>query len=63
VRVGLAESKRRGRELITTGAIHLNGERVSAADAVLSSDGVLPGGFVVLRKGKKTFHIARLEEK
>jgi len=62
VRVGLAESKRRGRELITTGAIHLNGERVSAADAVLSSDGVLPGGFIVLRKGKKTFHIARLEE-
>ena len=63
VRVGLAESKRRGRELITTGAIQLNGERVSAADAVLSPDAVLPGGFVVLRKGKKTFHIARLEEK
>jgi tyrosyl-tRNA synthetase len=63
VRVGLAESKRRGRELITTGAIQVNGDRVSAADAVLSSDAVLPGGFVVLRKGKKTFHIARLEEK
>jgi tyrosyl-tRNA synthetase len=63
VRVGLAESKRRGRELITTGAIQLNGERISTADAVLSPDAVLPGGFVVLRKGKKTFHIARLEEK
>jgi tyrosyl-tRNA synthetase len=63
VRVGLAESKRRGRELITTGAIQVNGDRVSAADAVLSSEAVLPGGFVVLRKGKKTFHIARLEEK
>ena len=63
VRVGLAESKRRGRELITTGAIQVNGDRVSAADAVLSSEAVLPGGFVVLRKGKKTFHIAKLEEK
>jgi tyrosyl-tRNA synthetase len=63
VRVGLAESRRRGRELITTGAIHLNGQRISAADAVLSRDAVLPGGFVVLRKGKKTFHIAKLEEK
>jgi tyrosyl-tRNA synthetase len=63
VRVGLAESKRRGRELITTGAIQLNGQRIAGADAVLSPDAVLPGGFVVLRKGKRTFHIARLEEK
>jgi tyrosyl-tRNA synthetase len=63
VRVGLAESKRRGRELITTGAIQLNGEKVGAADAVLSAHAVLPGGYVVLRKGKRTFHIARLEEK
>ena len=63
VRVGLAESKRRGRELLTTGAIQVNGDRVTGADAVLSADAVLPGGFVVLRKGKKTFHIARLEEK
>jgi tyrosyl-tRNA synthetase len=63
VRAGLAESKRRGRELITTGAIRLNGRKIATADAVLSSDAVLPGGYVVLRKGKKTFHIARLEEK
>ena len=60
VRVGLAESKRHSRELITTGAIQVNGQRVSAVDAVLSRDAVLPGGFVVLRKGKKTFHIAKL---
>ena len=63
VRAGLAESKRRGRELLTTGAIQVNGRKVNGADAVLSSEAVLPGGFVVLRKGKKTFHIARLEEK
>ena len=63
VRVGLAESKRRSRELISTGAIQLNGVRVAAPDAALSSEAVLPGGFIVLRKGKKTFHIARLEEK
>ena len=63
VRVGLAESKRRGRELLTTGAIQVNGRKVSGADAVLSGDAVLPGGFVVLQRGKKTFHIARLEKK
>ena len=61
VRAGLAESKRRGRELITTGAIQLNGRKIGAADAVLSREAVLPGGYVVLRKGKKTFHIAKLE--
>jgi tyrosyl-tRNA synthetase len=62
VRVGLAESKRRSRELISTGAIQINGRRVAAVDARLPSDAVLPGGFIVLRKGKKTFHVARLEE-
>jgi tyrosyl-tRNA synthetase len=62
VRVGLAESKRRSRELITTGAIQLNGRRVGGVDAVLSPDAVLPGGFIVLRRGKKTFHIAKLEK-
>jgi tyrosyl-tRNA synthetase len=60
VRVGLAESKRQSRELLSTGAIQINGRRVSSVDAVLSPDAVLPGGFVVLRKGKRTFHIARL---
>lgn len=63
VRIGLAESKRRSRELIATGAIQLNGHKISAVDAVLTEDAVLPGGFVVLRKGKKTFHIARLDKK
>jgi tyrosyl-tRNA synthetase len=63
VRVGLAESKHRSRELITSGAIQVNGHRVGSADVLLSPDVVLPGGLVVLRKGKKTFHIARLGKK
>jgi tyrosyl-tRNA synthetase len=63
VRIGLADSKRGSRELITTGAIQINGQRVAGPDAVLPHDAVLPGGFVVLRKGKKTFHIAKLEDK
>ena len=63
VRVGLAESKRKSRELIATGAIQINGQRVGTVDAALSPDAVLPGGFIVLRKGKKTFHIAKVQEK
>ncbi|HET7713607.1 MAG TPA: S4 domain-containing protein, partial [Patescibacteria group bacterium] len=63
VRMGVAESKRRIRELLSSGAIQLNGARVGATDAVLSRDAILPGGFVVVKKGKKTFHIGVLEEK
>jgi tyrosyl-tRNA synthetase len=63
VRLGLAESKRRSRELIATGAIQINGQRVGTVDAALSPEAVLPGGFIVLRKGKKTFHIAKVQEK
>ena len=62
VRVGLADSKRRSRELIAAGAVQINGQPIRAVDAVLSSNAVLPGGYVVLRKGKKTFHIAKFDE-
>ena len=63
VRAGLADSKRQSRELLSSGAVQVNGRRVSGVDAVLSPEAVLPGGFVVLRKGKKTFHIVKLKEK
>ena len=62
VRMGVADSKRRSRELLSSGSIQLNGQRVGAVDAVLSRNAILPGGFIVVRKGKKTFHIGRLKE-
>ncbi|MBI2157469.1 MAG: tyrosine--tRNA ligase [Candidatus Rokubacteria bacterium] len=59
-RVGLAESKKRGRELVAAGAIHVNGQPARNADARVSRDLARYGRFIILRKGKKTYHLALL---
>lgn len=57
VRVGLAESKRAGRELISGGGVQINGRRVEIPTAILSGNELLHGRYVVLRKGKKSYHL------
>ncbi|MBI1846180.1 MAG: tyrosine--tRNA ligase [Candidatus Rokubacteria bacterium] len=60
VKAGLAESKKRARELIAAGAVHVNGRRVERADARATAEGLLHGRFLVLRKGKRTYHAVTL---
>jgi tyrosyl-tRNA synthetase len=60
VKAGLAESKRAGRELIGAGAVQVNGRRVENPAATVSRDGALHGRFLVLRKGKKSYHLVTL---
>ena len=57
-RAGLAESKRRGRELVAAGAIHVNGQPVRDAETRVSRDLARYGRFIIIRKGKKTYHLA-----
>jgi tyrosyl-tRNA synthetase len=57
VRTGLAESKRRGRELISAGAVTLNGQRLGDPERQVSPADALYGRYVILRKGKKTYHV------
>jgi len=59
-RVGLATSKREGRELVSAGAISINGDRVTNVDAVVTRDTARFGRFLVIRKGKKSYHAATL---
>ena len=61
-RLGLAESRKKGRELIAAGAIHINGRRVEAANATISRDWARFGRYLIVRKGKKTYHAATLSE-
>src|SRR5262245_55372223 len=58
---GLASSKRAARELITQGAIQLNGQPVrDPALAVAPAAEALHGRYLVLRKGKKSYHVLTL---
>ncbi|MBN2504347.1 MAG: tyrosine--tRNA ligase [Bacilli bacterium] len=58
---GLASSKRQARELITSGAITINGEKVEDLEKTLDRDQAIDGLFTVIRKGKKTYTIIRHE--
>jgi tyrosyl-tRNA synthetase len=55
VRVGLADSKRGARELMSSGAIQVNGRRLDPSTRP-SPAVALFGKYLILRKGKKTYH-------
>lgn len=57
VATGLASSRRAGRELITSGAVEVNGQRVKDPASAVSRDSALHGRYLVLRKGKRTYHV------
>ena len=60
VRAGLVESKSQGRRDIQQNAIHFNDERVSDPLRQVRAEDVLAGGYLVLKRGKKTLKVARV---
>ena len=63
VHVGLADSKRNARELMASGAIQVNGRKLDPNAPAAPSATVLFGRYLILRKGKKTYHAVELSEK
>lgn len=58
---GFENSKKRARDLIGGGGINVNNEKVEDIDAVLTLDHAIDEQVLVLRKGKKKYHIVRVE--
>lgn len=58
--VGVAASRGDGRRSIEQGGIYLNGRRIQEAAASVTMDDAIEGRFVVLRKGRKRFHLVRV---
>jgi len=54
----LANSKREAREHLKNGAVSVNGEKVGPDDR-LTEDRLLHGSITLLRRGKKSWHVAR----
>ena len=61
VRAKLAKSRARAQELVRGGGVHVNGQRVSDVRAECRRTDALFSRYLVVRKGKKTFHLARWE--
>jgi tyrosyl-tRNA synthetase len=54
---GLASSKGDARRAIEGGGVYVNNQRVEDAARVLSIEDTIEGRFVLLRKGKKSYHL------
>ncbi len=58
VTAGVAKSKREARQFLESGAIAVNGER-AAVDAEVTSAELLHGSVLLLRRGKKNWHVCQ----
>ncbi len=58
----VAKSKGEARRLVQGGGIYVNNERVSDESMLLRSTTILERGFLVLRSGKKNYHLVRIDE-
>ena len=57
VESGLASSKREAREFLETGAVQVNGERVTL-ESRIAADSLLHGSFAFIRRGKRNWAVA-----
>jgi tyrosyl-tRNA synthetase len=58
---GLCKSKGAARRLIQEGGLYLNNNRVADVESVVEEGDVIGGQLVVLRQGKKRFHLVRVQ--
>jgi tyrosyl-tRNA synthetase len=57
---GLVASKSAARQGITQGGVSLNGRRETDLDRRVGIDDLLDGGFVVLKRGKRSYHVVHV---
>jgi tyrosyl-tRNA synthetase len=58
---GVCKSKGEARRAVEGGGIYVNNRRVDGLDRALGVDDLLQGRFVVLRKGRREYHLLRVE--
>jgi tyrosyl-tRNA synthetase len=58
--IGLCSSRSEARRAVEQGGVYLNGERVADPAFPVTVNDALHGGFLVLRRGKKSYHLVRV---
>ena len=58
---GLSKSKTMARKELKGGGIYVNNHRITDEESVLSVDDILFGQYILLRKGKKNYHLLEFE--
>ncbi len=62
VALDLARSNSQAMQLIKSGAVTINGASVAAVDATVDGIAPLPGGYLLARRGKRNWGLARLAD-
>ena len=60
VSTGLAKSNKMAREFIGNNAVSVNGQVVNTVETVLSTAQALHGKYLIVKRGKKLFHLVKL---
>ncbi|MCF6165770.1 Tyrosyl-tRNA synthetase [Furfurilactobacillus rossiae] len=58
---GIEPSRRQAREDVSAGAIYVNGEKVDEIDAVVDPSTNFSGKFVIFRRGKRNYFLAKVK--
>jgi tyrosyl-tRNA synthetase len=61
VETGLASSKADARRAIDGGGVYVNNVRVEGSDSRVTMEHTIEGRFLLLRKGKKTYHLIAID--
>jgi len=56
----LAQSKGDARRTIKGGGLYLNNQRIESAGQMVTTNDLFDGKFLVLRKGRKKYHLVRI---
>ncbi|MCY4192998.1 MAG: tyrosine--tRNA ligase [bacterium] len=60
---GLASSKGDARRGLSEGSVYVNNERVSATASAVAADRLLHGRYLLLRRGKRRYHLLQVENR
>lgn len=61
VDTNICTSKREAREFITTGAISLNGDRITDLDTIITKDNSIDNKYIIVRRGKKKYYLVNIK--
>lgn len=60
--MNVAKSKREAREFINTGAISINGERITDTEKTIDTSMFIENTYIVVKRGKKNYYIGKLSK-
>ena len=59
VNLGAAQSKREAREFVSSGAISINGEKVTDLEKIITQDMFIDNKYIITKRGKKNYYVGK----